>query len=529
MSHYSSYGGGRSDDRWGSSSYGGRSGGHSGGGYGGGGSHGFNSRGGRDDLDSMSLPKPDFSNLPKFEKCFYLEHPAVSARSSEQVESFRRSKQIHVYGDGVPKPVTSFEEASFPEYVLAEVIHAGFKEPTPIQCQGWPMALLGRDLIGLAETGSGKTLAYLLPAVVHINAQPYLQPGDGPIVLVLAPTRELAVQIQQECQRFGSSSRIKNTVVYGGAPKGPQARDLRAGVEIVIATPGRLIDMLDSRVTNLRRVTYLVLDEADRMLDMGFEPQIRKIVDQIRPDRQTLLWSATWPKEVQAIARDFLKNPYQVIIGSPDLKANHNIRQIVEMVEGFAKYPRLRKLLEAEMDGRRILIFVETKRGCDELVRQLRTDGYPALGLHGDKSQQERDWVLQEFKNGSHPIMLATDVAARGLDVKDIKVVVNYDMPKTAEDYVHRIGRTGRAGAHGTAYSFFTTADARLARQLVEVMQEAGQQPPPELLQMVHLGGGGGSGGFRSRGGGGGGGYRGYGGGASMTGSNAIPVAPRRY
>ncbi|GIL87431.1 hypothetical protein Vretimale_1659 [Volvox reticuliferus] len=529
MSHYSSYGGGRSDDRWGSSSHGGRSGGYNSGGYGGGGSHGFNSRGGRDDLDSMSLPKPDFSNLPKFEKCFYLEHPAVSARTSEQIEAFRRSKQIHVYGDGVPKPVTSFEEASFPEYVLAEVIHAGFKEPTPIQCQGWPMALLGRDLIGLAETGSGKTLAYLLPAVVHINAQPYLQPGDGPIVLVLAPTRELAVQIQQECQRFGSSSRIKNTVVYGGAPKGAQARDLRAGVEIVIATPGRLIDMLDSRVTNLRRVTYLVLDEADRMLDMGFEPQIRKIVDQIRPDRQTLLWSATWPKEVQAIARDFLKNPYQVIIGSPDLKANHNIRQIVEMVEGFAKYTRLRKLLEAEMDGRRILIFVETKRSCDELVRQLRTDGYPALGLHGDKSQQERDWVLQEFKNGSHPIMLATDVAARGLDVKDIKVVVNYDMPKTAEDYVHRIGRTGRAGAHGTAYSFFTTGDARLARQLVEVMQEAGQQPPPELLQMVHLGGGGGSSGFRSRGGGGGGGFRGYGGGASMTGSNAIPVAPRRY
>ncbi|EFJ43482.1 DEAD-box RNA helicase, ATP-dependent [Volvox carteri f. nagariensis] len=535
MSHYSSYGGGRSDDRWGGSSYGGRSGGYGGssyggggGGGGGGGSYGFNSRGGRDELDNMALPKPDFSNLPKFEKCFYLEHPAVGSRSSEQVEAFRRSKQIHVYGDGVPKPVTSFEEASFPEYVLAEVIRAGFKEPTPIQCQGWPMALLGRDLIGLAETGSGKTLAYLLPAVVHINAQPYLQPGDGPIVLVLAPTRELAVQIQQECQRFGSSSRIKNTVVYGGAPKGPQARDLRSGVEIVIATPGRLIDMMDSRVTNLRRVTYLVLDEADRMLDMGFEPQIRKIVDQIRPDRQTLLWSATWPKEVQAIARDFLKNPYQVIIGSPELKANHNIRQIVEMVEGYAKYPRLRKLLDTEMDGRRILIFCETKRGCDELVRQLRTDGYPALGLHGDKSQQERDWVLQEFKNGTHPIMLATDVAARGLDVKDIKVVVNYDMPKTAEDYVHRIGRTGRAGAHGTAYSFFTGADARLARQVVEVMQEAGQQPPPELLQMTHLGGGGG-GGFRSRGGGGGGGYRGFGGGASMTGANAIPVTQRRY
>ncbi|PNW88411.1 hypothetical protein CHLRE_01g028200v5 [Chlamydomonas reinhardtii] len=750
----------------------------------------------------MALPRPDFTNLPKFEKCFYLEHPAVSGRTPEEVEQYRREKQIHVYGDGVPKPVKTFEEASFPEYVLEEVLRAGFKEPTPIQCQGWPMALLGRDLIGLAETGSGKTLAYLLPAVVHINAQPYLQSGDGPIVLVLAPTRELAVQIQQECQRFGASSRIKNTVVYGGAPKGPQARDLRGGVEIVIATPGRLIDMLDSRITNLRRVTYLVLDEADRMLDMGFEPQIRKIVDQIRPDRQTLLWSATWPKEVQAIARDFLKDPYQVIIGSPDLKANHNIRQVVEMVEGFAKYPRLRKLLDGEMDGRRILIFVETKRGCDELVRQLRTDGYPALGLHGDKSQQERDWVLQEFKNGTHPIMLATDVAARGLGnlapappaqlvrlwfgstgqrafltssryrchlgwgpagpelgasllrctslarpptsfgtaaaaadasrgpycgpplptapaapgrgplprkpngrgavprrgrahapagsfytapalhihpavscrawhtalrlaaaqirgcsaktghtlqcaaaavrqcgalwapgpsgvcgmaqmrrqcaryrcrmqppaaarsrsdfgsrdagmpcdrllvlllgrtvnargkasrarrgeeasaartaartelshsvahssgarwwrtrswqhvyVKDIKVVVNYDMPKTAEDYVHRIGRTGRAGATGTAYSFFTNGDARLARQVVDVMQEAGQQPPPELMQMMSFGGGGG-GGFRGRGGGGGGGgHRGFGGGhgPSMTGSNAIPVATRRY
>ena len=167
------------------------------------------------------------------------------------------------------------------EYVLAEVTRAGFKEPTPIQAQGWPMALLGRDLVGLAETGSGKTLAYLLPAVVHINAQAHLAPGDGPIVLCLAPTRELAVQIQNECQKFGATSRIKSTCVYGGAPKGPQAGDLRRGVEIVIATPGRLIDFLESRTTNLRRVTYLVLDEADRMLDMGFEPQIRKIISQV--------------------------------------------------------------------------------------------------------------------------------------------------------------------------------------------------------------------------------------------------------
>lgn len=266
----------------------------------------------RDSLNTMELQKPDFSSLAPFEKRFYHEHPMVTSRSSEEVERYRRQKEIHVNGHGVPKPVTNFEEASFPVYVLNEIAKAGFKEPTPIQAQGWPMALMGRDLIGLAETGSGKTLAYLLPAIVHINAQPLLKSGDGPVVLVLAPTRELACQIKEECSKFGSSSSIKNTCIYGGTPKGPQIRDLRSGVEIVIATPGRLIDMLESRYTNLKRVTYLVLDEADRMLDMGFEPQIRNILSQIRPDRQTLLWSATWPKEVQSIAKEFLTNPYQV-------------------------------------------------------------------------------------------------------------------------------------------------------------------------------------------------------------------------
>lgn len=179
---------------------------------------------------------------------------------------------------------------------------------------------------------SGKTLAFLLPAVVHINAQPYLQRGDGPIVLVLAPTRELAVQIQKEATKFGQNSRIKNTCVYGGVPKGPQIRDLRDGVEIVIATPGRLIDMLEERITNLRRVTYLVLDEADRMLDMGFEPQIRKILSQIRPDKQTLMWSATWPKEVQSLARDYLYDHVKIKVGSQNLKACGNVTQIIDII-----------------------------------------------------------------------------------------------------------------------------------------------------------------------------------------------------
>ncbi|XP_008805785.1 DEAD-box ATP-dependent RNA helicase 20 isoform X1 [Phoenix dactylifera] len=482
----------------------------------------------------------DLDGLTPFEKNFYVESPSVVAMTEAEVEAYRRKREITIEGRDVPKPIREFRDAGFPDYILQEISKAGFVEPTPIQSQGWPMALKGRDLVGIAETGSGKTLAYLLPAVVHVNAQPILAPGDGPIVLVLAPTRELAVQIQQEATKFGASSRIKSTCIYGGVPKGPQVRDLQKGVEIVIATPGRLIDMLESHYTNLRRVTYLVLDEADRMLDMGFEPQIRKIVSQIRPDRQTLYWSATWPKEVEQLARQFLYNPYkvnvgakqgdaqvgslhyiiftrsdrigpdvtQVIIGSIDLKANHAIHQRVEIVSEGQKYNKLIKLLEDIMDGSRILIFMDTKKGCDQITRQLRTDGWPALSIHGDKSQAERDWVLSEFKSGKSPIMTATDVAARGLDVKDVKYVINYDFPGSLEDYVHRIGRTGRAGAKGTAYTFFTAANARFAKDLINILEEAGQKVSPELAAM---GRGAppppsGHGGFRDRG-------RGFGGG----------------
>lgn len=257
------------------------------------------------------------TQLVHFEKNFYHEHPNVAGLSEEQAEQFRRQNQITIVkGLKIPKPVTSFVEASFPDYVLESIRQAGFDKPTPIQIQGWPVALSGRDMIGIAETGSGKTLAFLLPGIVHINAQPFLNPGDGPIVLVLAPTRELVEQIKQEANRFGSSSKIKHAVAYGGVPRRPQIMQLKEGVEIVIACPGRLIDFLESGVTNLKRVTYLVLDEADRMLDMGFEPQIRKIVSQIRPDRQTLMWSATWPKEVQGLARDMCReDPVHINIG----------------------------------------------------------------------------------------------------------------------------------------------------------------------------------------------------------------------
>ncbi|GAB2221252.1 hypothetical protein Drorol1_Dr00012425 [Drosera rotundifolia] len=489
---------------------------------GGGGGRGFGGRS-RDDLDNISLPKQDFVGVVPFEKNFYVESPAVQAMSDQEVAIYRVKRDITVQGNDVPKPVRMFHEAGFPGHYLDVISKLGFIEPTPIQSQGWPMALKGRDLIGIAETGSGKTLAYLLPALVHVSAQPKLVQGDGPIVLILAPTRELAVQIQVEAAKFGSAANVRSTCVYGGAPKGPQIRDLKRGVEIVIATPGRLIDMLEAQITNLRRVTYLVLDEADRMLDMGFEPQIRKIVAQIRPDRQTLYWSATWPKEVESLARQFLRNSYKVIIGSSDLKANQSINQIIEVVADFEKYNRLIKMLKEIMDGSRILIFVETKKGCDQVTRQLRMDGWPALAIHGDKDQTERDWVLAEFKSGRSPVMIATDVAARGLDVKDIKCVINYDFPTSLEDYVHRIGRTGRAGAKGTAFTFFTQANARFARDLIKILREAGQIVPQPLNALAQSAPAGGSNNFRSRGRGGGRGNRG-----GISGSNVVPVGPRR-
>ncbi|XP_038550894.1 probable ATP-dependent RNA helicase DDX17 [Micropterus salmoides] len=451
--------------------------------------------------DRLRKKKWDLDELPKFEKNFYSEHPEVQRMSQYDVEEYRSKKEITVRGSGCPKPVTNFHQAKFPQYVLDVLMQQNFKEPTAIQAQGFPLALSGRDLVGIAQTGSGKTLSYLLPAIVHINHQPYLERGDGPICLVLAPTRELAQQVQQVAYDYGKSSRIKSTCVYGGAPKGPQIRDLERGVEICIATPGRLIDFLEAGKTNLRRCTYLVLDEADRMLDMGFEPQIRKIVDQIRPDRQTLMWSATWPKEVRQLAEDFLKDYVQINVGALELSANHNILQIVDVCMESEKDNKLLQLMEeimAEKENKTI-IFVETKKRCDDLTRRMRRDGWPAMCIHGDKSQPERDWVLSEFRSGKAPILIATDVASRGLDVEDVKFVINYDYPNSSEDYIHRIGRTARSTNKGTAYTFFTPGNIRQARELIRVLEEARQAINPKLLQLVDNGRGGGGGGGRPR------------------------------
>lgn len=428
----------------------------------------------------------DNASLQPFRKDFYAPPESVLSRNPTDVQNYLSKNEISVRGDAIPPPSFEFVEGGFPSYVIDEIGKQGFTRPTAIQAQGWPIALSGRDMVGVAQTGSGKTLAYVLPAVVHINHQPGLQRGDGPIALILAPTRELAQQIQQVANDFGSCTNVNNTCIFGGAPKGPQIRDLERGVEIVIATPGRLIDFLERGVTNLKRCTYLVLDEADRMLDMGFEPQIRKIIEQIRPDRQVLMWSATWPKEVRNLAEEFLHNYIHLNIGSLNLSANHNILQIVDVCEDYEKESKLMKLL-AEISSEnetKTIVFVETKRKVDEITRAINRNGWKAIAIHGDKSQQERDYVLNAFRNGRHGILVATDVAARGLDVEDVKFVINYDYPSNSEDYVHRIGRTGRSNNTGTAYTLFTNANSGKANDLISVLQEANQVVNPKLYEM---------------------------------------------
>ncbi|CAG9864995.1 unnamed protein product [Phyllotreta striolata] len=442
------------------------------------------------DIGGGSLNNIDWGTktLQTFKKDFYEAHPSVAKRSQYEVEKYRSSKEITV-DQSAPNPIQNFDEANFPDYVMKEIQKQGYEFPTAIQAQGWPIALSGENMVGIAKTGSGKTLAYILPAIVHINNQQPLKKGEGPIVLVLAPTRELAQQIQQVASEFGSSSYVRNTCLFGGAPKGPQARDLYRGVEICIATPGRLIDFLERGTTNLERCTYLVLDEADRMLDMGFEQQIRKILGQIRPDRQTLMWSATWPKEVRKLANDFMQNPVHLTVGSQNLAANHNIVQIVDVCQEHEKEDKLLALLDeirnnAE-EGNKTIIFAETKRKVEHITRGIRENGYDAVAMHGDKSQQERDYVLRQFRNGKASILVATDVAARGLDVDGIKYVVNYDYPSSSEDYIHRIGRTGRSDNTGTSYAFFTQKDSRHAKDLVSVLNEAKQMVNPKLAALA--------------------------------------------
>ncbi|KAL9350261.1 hypothetical protein Peur_057516 [Populus x canadensis] len=380
----------------------------------------------------------------------------------------------------------SFAEAKLPDNVLE--CCKNFKNPSPIQAHAWPFLFDGRDFIGIAKTGSGKTLAFGIPAIMHILSKRKGKStrGANPLCLVLAPTRELADQISVVLRDAGEPCGVRSVCIYGGTSKGPQIKSLKAGVDIVIGTPGRLKDLIEMNVLHLAEVSFVVLDEADRMLDMGFRQEVRSILSNTCSARQMIMFSATWPLDVHNLAEEYMDpNPVKVVVGSEDTAANHDVMQIVEVLEDHLRDQRLLALLEKyhKSQQNRVLVFALYQKEAERLDGMLRKSGWNVVSIHGNKAQEQRTKALSLFKKGSCPLMVATDVAARGLDVPDVEVVINYTFPLTAEDYVHRIGRTGRAGKKGVAHTFFTHHNRGLSGELVNILREAGQIVPPALLK----------------------------------------------
>ncbi|KAJ3046240.1 RNA-dependent ATPase [Rhizophlyctis rosea] len=426
----------------------------------------------------------------------YTEHPTLKALPKSEIDTFLTKNTIEVTGSGPHhRPILQFSQASFPADLHKAL--STFPAPTSIQSVTWPPILSGRDLVGIAATGSGKTLAFGVPALLHIRNRLALKNTipRKPQVLVLSPTRELAMQIQEQFERFGSPTGAKSVCVYGGVDKRGQRDALREGMNIIVATPGRLIDLVeeDRSSCDLSDVSYLVLDEADRMLDQGFEEAIKKLLKYLtRKERQNVMFSATWPPAIQKLSAQYLSNPIRVTVGSTDLSANTSITQIVEVIN--AKEPRFlsknkeNRLLELLRDyhksrKNRILIFALYKKEAARLEEFLRRSGYKVGAIHGDLGQAQRTQSLERFKDGTVPLLIATDVAARGIDIPNVEYVINVTFPLTVEDYCHRIGRTGRAGAKGISHTMFTVEDKQHSGALINVLKQAGQEVPEELFK----------------------------------------------
>ncbi|XP_040197123.1 probable ATP-dependent RNA helicase DDX23 [Rana temporaria] len=423
---------------------------------------------------------------------------------------FREDYSITTKGGKIPNPIRSWIDSILPPHILEVIDKCGYKEPTPIQRQAIPIGLQNRDIIGVAETGSGKTAAFLIPLLVWITTLPKIdrieESDQGPYAIILAPTRELAQQIEEETIKFGKPLGIRTVAVIGGISREDQGFRLRMGCEIVIATPGRLIDVLENRYLVLSRCTYVVLDEADRMIDMGFEPDVQKILEHMpvtnqKPDtdeaedpekmtanfesgkhkyRQTVMFTATMPAAVERLARSYLRRPAVVYIGSAG-KPHERVEQKVFLMSEGEKRKKLLQILEKGFDPP-IIIFVNQKKGCDVLAKSLEKMGYNACTLHGGKGQEQREFALSNLKAGAKDILVATDVAGRGIDIHDVSTVVNYDMAKNIEDYIHRIGRTGRAGKSGVAITFLTREDSSVFYDLKQAILESPVSScPPEL------------------------------------------------
>ncbi|XP_074550803.1 DEAD-box helicase 3 X-linked a isoform X2 [Halichoeres trimaculatus] len=413
---------------------------------------------------------------------------------------------VEATGSNCPPHIESFHDVDMGEIIMGNITLSRYTRPTPVQKHAIPIIKSKRDLMACAQTGSGKTAAFLLPVLSQIYTE---GPGDAlqapkstgqengrygrrkqyPISLVLAPTRELALQIYDEARKFAYRSRVRPCVVYGGADIGQQIRDLERGCHLLVATPGRLVDMMERGKIGLDYCNYLVLDEADRMLDMGFEPQIRRIVEQdtMPPKgiRQTMMFSATFPKEIQILARDFLEDYIFLAVGRVG-STSENITQKVVWVEETDKRSFLLDLLNATGKDSLTLVFVETKKGADALEDFLYHEGYACTSIHGDRSQRDREEALHQFRSGRCPILVATAVAARGLDICNVKHVINFDLPSDIEEYVHRIGRTGRVGNLGLATSFFNDKNSNITKDLLDILVEAKQEVPSWLESLAY-------------------------------------------
>lgn len=455
------------------------------------------------------LPPFDHSSVQylSFKKNFYVS--PVPSPSTQEIAELRSSLNISVVGNSSIGPIRNFDEFHFPRQIVAEIRHQGFEAPTPIQSQAVPLVMSGYDVIALAQTGSGKTLSFVWPLIVHILDQPPRRTThlEGPIGLILAPTRELVSQIYHEAKKYTKTVNITVCAIYGGAGKYEMTKALQEQPELVVATPGRLIDLLKDQATNLRRCTMVVLDEADRMLDMGFESQMRSIVQQIRPDRQTLLFSATMKKKIESLARELLIHPIRVSVGWIG-QANPDIRQIVEIFPNISsKHAWLMSHLDAFVADGKVLLFVSRIEDTEELRRSLtryfqsRQLAIAIECLHGDMDSYDRSNVLRRFGKRIHAdaingnndneihVLIATDVASRGLDIKDIRTVINYQVPKNIETHIHRIGRTGRMGVEGVtpgiAYSLLLSTETSFAVDLVQNLRLSKQPVAPELQIMA--------------------------------------------
>ncbi|XP_058479434.1 DEAD-box helicase 3 X-linked a isoform X2 [Solea solea] len=413
---------------------------------------------------------------------------------------------VEATGNQCPPHIDSFHDVEMGEIIMGNIDLSRYTRPTPVQKYAIPIIKAKRDLMACAQTGSGKTAAFLLPVLSQIYTE---GPGDAlqaakgggqdngrygrrkqyPISLVLAPTRELALQIYDEARKFAYRSHVRPCVVYGGADIGQQIRELERGCHLLVATPGRLVDMMERGKIGLEYCNYLVLDEADRMLDMGFEPQIRRIVEQdtMPPKgiRHTMMFSATFPKEIQILARDFLEDYIFLAVGRVG-STSENITQKVVWVEEPDKRSFLLDLLNATGKDSLTLVFVETKKGADALEDFLYREGYSCTSIHGDRSQRDREEALHQFRSGQSPILVATAVAARGLDISNVKHVINFDLPSDIEEYVHRIGRTGRVGNLGLATSFFNDKNSNITKDLLDILGEAKQEVPSWLESLAY-------------------------------------------